>query len=251
MTSTSSPSSTTKKGSSSSYYVCLYSKYSDRCTEFLDLLSTEGMMERTEVKMVCIDNVEVRKLILEDSLGYKIRLVPCVLEICPSGRIEKHEASDALVWLRKYKESTTMRTTALSNATISPSSSVPRPNVTHENEIINPPDGKGVSEEKTTTAVPTRQEKPYHTTMVPISSTPTSPSHEEHRSDSFDISSSTASVPLEKTMATTPEEMVSTAIKKSSTENIKEMAMMMAKQREEEDRKLRAPSASPSSRTQW
>lgn len=78
--------------------VCLYSKYSQRCKEFLDD-TRPGMLH-----MLCIDNEEVRQAITKDSHGYHIRTVPCVFVFYPNGRLEKYEGSDAFTWLRKIKD---------------------------------------------------------------------------------------------------------------------------------------------------
>lgn len=76
--------------------VCLYSKYSQRCKEFLDDLP--GNMG---VQMLCIDNKDVRKAIMQDKNGYHIKTVPCIFLFYSNGRLEKFEGSDAFVWLRK------------------------------------------------------------------------------------------------------------------------------------------------------
>lgn len=79
--------------------ICLYSKYSQRCKEFMDDLDDDVPM-----RMLCIDNKEVRDLVLKDENGYHIKTVPCVFLFFPNGRLEKYEGSDAFVWLRKIRE---------------------------------------------------------------------------------------------------------------------------------------------------
>jgi len=79
--------------------VCLYSKYSQRCKEFLD-----DLQPQLGVQMLCIDNEEVRHAILKDNHGYHIKTVPCVFLFYPNGRLEKYEGSDAFTWLRKVRE---------------------------------------------------------------------------------------------------------------------------------------------------
>lgn len=79
--------------------VCLYSKYSQRCKEFLDDLHPS-----MDVQMLCVDNETVRKSILQDQHGYNIKTVPCVFLFYPNGRLEKYEGSDAFTWLRKMLE---------------------------------------------------------------------------------------------------------------------------------------------------
>lgn len=79
--------------------ICLYSKYSQRCKEFLDELE-----EDIPIKMLCIDHKEVREIVMKDENGYHVRTVPCIFLFFPNGRLEKYEGSDAFVWLRKLKE---------------------------------------------------------------------------------------------------------------------------------------------------
>jgi len=79
--------------------ICLYSKYSQRCKEFLDELE-----EDIPIKMLCIDHKEVREIVMKDENGYHVRTVPCIFLFYPNGRLEKYEGSDAFVWLRKCKE---------------------------------------------------------------------------------------------------------------------------------------------------
>lgn len=83
---------------SSTIAICLYSKYSQRCKEFLDA-ADNGM-----IRMLCIDNKDVRRRITNDTNGYHVRTVPCVFVLFSNGRLEKHEGSDAFVWLRKLQE---------------------------------------------------------------------------------------------------------------------------------------------------
>lgn len=80
--------------------VCLYSKYSQRCKEFLDDISID-----MGIQMLCIDNKDVRKTIMADENGYHIKTVPCLFLFFSNGRLEKYEGSDAFAWLRKFKES--------------------------------------------------------------------------------------------------------------------------------------------------
>lgn len=79
--------------------ICLYSKYSQRCKEFMD-----EMGEDLDVQMVSVDNRIVREKILRDDQGYHVKTVPCIFLLYENGRLEKYEGSDAFVWLRKVKE---------------------------------------------------------------------------------------------------------------------------------------------------
>jgi len=76
--------------------VCLYSKYSQRCKEFMD-----NIREEHDIKMLCIDHKDVRDMISRDQNGYHVKTVPCIFLMYSNGRLEKYEGSDAFVWLRK------------------------------------------------------------------------------------------------------------------------------------------------------
>lgn len=95
--------------------ICLYSKYSQRCKEFLD-----EMGEDLDVQMVSIDNKKVRDKILRDDQGYHIKTVPCIFLLFQNGRLEKYEGSDAFVWLRKVKEAILESTTPATRVEPSP-----------------------------------------------------------------------------------------------------------------------------------
>lgn len=83
----------------SSVAILLYSKYSQRCKEFLDEVD-----DKIGLRELCIDNKEIREMILRDKNGYHIKNVPCVFVLYSNGRLEKYEGSDAFVWLRKVKD---------------------------------------------------------------------------------------------------------------------------------------------------
>lgn len=79
--------------------ICLYSKYSQRCNDFLT-----DMDPQLGVHKLCIDHVDVRETLVKDEQGYNVRTVPCIFLFYPNGRLEKYEGSDAFTWLRKIKE---------------------------------------------------------------------------------------------------------------------------------------------------
>jgi hypothetical protein len=79
--------------------VCLYSKYSEKCVLFFqDMVYLKG------VRMLCIDNQSVREMIEMDSCRYDIQEVPCILSFFKNGRMDKYEGEDAFAWLRDRKQ---------------------------------------------------------------------------------------------------------------------------------------------------
>jgi hypothetical protein len=91
--------------------VCLYSKYSPRCVDFFtDMVYLRG------VKMLCIDNQEIRRVIEEDACHYGVFEVPCILVFYQNGRLDKYEGDDAFSWLQDKKHRTIMSSRLLSSA---------------------------------------------------------------------------------------------------------------------------------------
>jgi len=91
--------------------VCLYSKYSPRCVDyFTDMVYLRG------VKMLCIDNQEIRRVIEEDACHYGVFEVPCILVFYQNGRLDKYEGDDAFSWLQDKKHRTIMSSRLLSSA---------------------------------------------------------------------------------------------------------------------------------------
>lgn len=82
------------------YLVVLYSKYSSQCKRVLDLYNQCGI---DYIKFICIDNIEVRKRIL-DSRRLNVSTVPCVLLMYRDGTMEKFESGDVAGWLIKQLE---------------------------------------------------------------------------------------------------------------------------------------------------
>lgn len=78
--------------------ICLYSKYSEQCVAFF-----EDMSYLKGVRMLCIDNKDVRKIIENDPCTFDIDEVPCILVFHVSGRLDKYEGRDAFSWLDERK----------------------------------------------------------------------------------------------------------------------------------------------------
>lgn len=80
----------------------LFSKYSNNCKAFIEMLSKIPNEYKVNLKMtdVCIDNEKIRKNIL-NSKKIDIKMVPCILIVYNNGAIEKFEGSDAFNWLNE------------------------------------------------------------------------------------------------------------------------------------------------------
>lgn len=74
----------------------LYSKFSAPCKQILDLYNPRAR-DLPHLKMVCIDNQEMRSFLHSSSLN--IKTVPCVLFIYKNFKIEKLEHSNIVQWL--------------------------------------------------------------------------------------------------------------------------------------------------------
>lgn len=98
--------------------VCLYSKYSSSCVEFF-----QDMVYLRGIKMLCIDNDEVRKVIEQDRAHYEVVEVPCILVFYKNGRLDKYEGIDAFSWIQDRKQRIIMSSRLLTSVMSSTSSS--------------------------------------------------------------------------------------------------------------------------------
>jgi len=89
--------------------VLLYSKYSQSCMQLLSTMERLG----ANISMVCLDNQEVRKRVMNDS-RLKITVVPTLLSLYDSGVVEKYEGQKVLELLLQAFEGVTRRETSSS-----------------------------------------------------------------------------------------------------------------------------------------
>lgn len=73
--------------------VLLYSKYSSHSKQLMDLLRTLPT-DLLNLRHICVDNVDVRKKILQ-SKKIDIKIVPSILNVYPDGGVEKYEGVTA------------------------------------------------------------------------------------------------------------------------------------------------------------
>lgn len=73
--------------------VLLYSKYSEECTRFFELIGAA-----IDFKKLCVDNEMTRRLIMINSNKYKIESVPAVFIFFSDGLVKKYEGEDAFSW---------------------------------------------------------------------------------------------------------------------------------------------------------
>jgi thioredoxin-like negative regulator of GroEL len=80
----------------------LFSKYSNNCKAFAEILSKIPNEYRNNLKLtdICIDNENIRKNILT-SKKIDIKMVPCILMVYNNGAIEKFEGIDAFNWINE------------------------------------------------------------------------------------------------------------------------------------------------------
>jgi thioredoxin-like negative regulator of GroEL len=76
--------------------IVLYSKYSPKCKDILQLLSQHSV---DYMHPLCVDNIDVRKRILNDK-QYNISSVPSILLVYPNNTIEKFEGPNVSQWLQ-------------------------------------------------------------------------------------------------------------------------------------------------------
>jgi len=73
----------------------LYSKYSNKCQEVLNVIRDVEYIEK-----VCVDSPQMREFILNAN-NIRVTVVPCVLVIYASGDIEKYDNHSLTLWLQE------------------------------------------------------------------------------------------------------------------------------------------------------
>ena len=82
-----------------SIIVVFYSRYSQQSLDFLQEI--EKIME---VRKLCIDNEDVRGVVLSEKENYKIEYVPSILIFHSNGFMERHSGIESCIeWLEKVK----------------------------------------------------------------------------------------------------------------------------------------------------
>ncbi|NBV31971.1 MAG: hypothetical protein EBR93_05490 [Bacteroidetes bacterium] len=99
--------------------VCLYSKYSASCVDFF-----QDMVYLRGIKMLCIDNEEVRRIIENDRAHYEVMEVPCIMVFYKNGRLDKYEGLDAFSWIQDRKQRIIMSSRLLTSVMSSTGSQV-------------------------------------------------------------------------------------------------------------------------------
>jgi hypothetical protein len=84
------------------FTVLLYSKYSTSSSKIISIINQYQniFIENFNIKLLCIDNENVRKRILE-SKKISITFVPSILVIYNDGGVEKYENNDAFDWVNE------------------------------------------------------------------------------------------------------------------------------------------------------
>jgi len=87
------------------YSVMVYSKYSEGCKSLFELIERSGI-NFNHIRLLCIDNPEVRKRVLNHK-ELQIQAVPCLLNMYQGGAVEKFEGEDLFSWIRGLIEKLT------------------------------------------------------------------------------------------------------------------------------------------------
>jgi len=77
--------------------ILLYSKYSNHCTNLIDLIQ-QSKLDFSTLQLLCIDNEKVRQRIQKDD-KIQVTTVPCILDIFSTGIIEKYDNISAFNWV--------------------------------------------------------------------------------------------------------------------------------------------------------
>ena len=198
-----------------SIVVCLYSKYSEKCRSFLEYVSTTPL----DMKMLCIDNENVRKLMEKDEPRYRIRMVPCLLIFQMNGVMEKKEGFESF----EYVQQILKELRHVPNPISLDGSSTPMIPVNSINSI-NPSSTNGTSKQNMENMERFGPVPPMPHPSLPL---PASPNSNHVSTEKFETPSDMSSeLPTEAQYVT------------KKKENILTLAATMAKQRESEDEKM-------------
>lgn len=189
--------------------VCLYSKYSQRCREFLEHAAGG-------IHTLCIDHPDVRQAIAEDNHGYNIRTVPCVFIFYPDGRLEKYEGSDAFTWLRKIQE-------------VLAQQQQPQPQTTPLQPFHEPQ--------------PQPQPQPFHEPQPPLQHLQQVEIPQEEEVELSRPQNAEDIINQEMELRRASEQVIT-----RKQDNIKELAQMMQRQRESDDDQIQPPALYPKDR---
>lgn len=78
--------------------ILLFSNYSSACKKLRQGLKDEYL---SHFKPVCVDNEQIRSLLLESS-NIQVERVPCLLHVFADGTVAKYEAEDAFRWIANF-----------------------------------------------------------------------------------------------------------------------------------------------------
>lgn len=79
------------------FKMLLFSKYSENSNKILALIKDNNLFETLNINIVCIDNENIRKRILNSDI--EINIVPCLLCIKDKIQIEKFEGQELNNWI--------------------------------------------------------------------------------------------------------------------------------------------------------
>lgn len=81
----------------------LYSEYSNKCKDFIDLLDSDTVIDSNKLNKMCIDNPDIRNTILQQNQVI-LKKVPCVLVKNSNQTVDVHEGKKAFDWLEEFSE---------------------------------------------------------------------------------------------------------------------------------------------------
>uniref|UniRef100_A0A6C0D080 Thioredoxin domain-containing protein n=1 Tax=viral metagenome TaxID=1070528 RepID=A0A6C0D080_9ZZZZ len=204
-----------------SIVVCLYSKYSEKCRSFLEYVSTTPL----DMKMLCIDNENVRKLLEKDEPRYRIRMVPCLLIFQMNGVMEKKEGFESFEYVQQILKELrhVPNPIVFDGSNTTPMIPVNSINSINSTNAINP-SSHAASIQNMENMERFGPVPPMPHPSLPL---PTSPNSNQTFTEKFDtIDEVSSELPTEAQYVT------------KKKENILTLAATMAKQRESEDEKM-------------
>jgi len=102
----------------------LFSNFSNSCKQFQSVMVPQNLNMFTPI---CIDNPEIREMILNSGTEVRVNFVPCILEVYSNGIVDKYESKNAFDRLKQLQNSTIKNVSSINDLQImEPVESVPQ-----------------------------------------------------------------------------------------------------------------------------
>ena len=206
-----------------SVVLLLYSKYSPACEKIQSMMAPV-----LDFRKICVDNCDIRNLVLRDKKKFSIEMVPCILVFWAEGVMKKYEGPEAFTWVQETLHKMTNITKNVVQTTPIDQKAPPQQQVGYQDEHA------GFHE--------------FHAPVLEVKTTSApSPSSPSPSKENFDMKRQMDSAPLllprepqqsnkqQSVKEPSSEEQTMRGIKSDRHENVMSLAQLMQKQRDQEE----------------